>query len=174
MLAIKLPLRELIKRHPVSSRCLSTRLHGQRPEWCQTWREAHSLAGRQTGRGNVYIFHLCAAVNITAKALSWLGQQSLDTKGSASVVCSAAWWWVLCVCTQWAVMRSAAVQLAKWNSNKRSHFTLTAAESSWCPSVGRGKKAGFLALYPKTQHSRTQEQNSQELNNQVCESRKQR
>lgn len=30
----------------------------------------------------------------------------------------------LCVCTQRAVMRLTAVQMAKWNPNKRSHVTL--------------------------------------------------
>lgn len=39
----------------------------------------------------------------------------------ASVVCLAEWGRVLCACTQCAVMRSAAVQLARWDPKRDGH-----------------------------------------------------
>lgn len=100
--------------------------HGVRP--------THSSAtGTQNGHGNVYIFHLCCALPLKSLATISLHKRICISCLSCRVEMG------LCVCTQWAVMRSTAVQLTKWNPNKRSRFTLTAAESSWWLLEGQRK-----------------------------------
>lgn len=117
------------------------------------WREAHShiVHRNKTGHGNVYIFHLCGTpllISWPVLKLTWI---TITLHKRICICClSCRVEMGLCVCTQWAVMRSAAVQLAKWNPNKRSHFTLTAAESSrWLlagqrKGLAQAQKSGFL------------------------------
>lgn len=129
-LASGLPLRELIRRHIVDSCCLSARL-GKRGLNDVKWREAHShiVCRNKTGHGNVCIFHLCGTLLLISWAVLKLTWITIMPHKRICICClSCRVEMGLCVCTQWAVMRSAAVQLAKWNPNKRSHFTLMAAK----------------------------------------------
>ena len=78
-----------------------------------------SLAtGTQTGSGSVYIFHLCSTLLLTSCPGPKLTCITIPLHKRVCICClSCRVEMGLCVCTQWAVMRSMTVQLTTRNSN---------------------------------------------------------
>lgn len=88
-------LTESIKQHTVGPCCPSMILgkHGLTDiKWCKA--NLGIVRRNKTDHGN--IFHLCGAPLLISRPVlkRWLGQQSLCTKGFASVVCPAECRWV--------------------------------------------------------------------------------